>query len=189
MKINRLLIGTLIVFVIALVFLYAKVTNKTTNKQVAALVNTTTTTSTPTVQLAAIGRIAPDFTLTDADGKKIALKVMAGTPVILFGMASWCGECIGEGQALTKIQQAYGNKVQIVGVAFTPGDTNATIKEFKQVGSINLPIAVDTDNVTKKYNLVNLDTTYFINKQGIIAYKSEGAMSYSDIQQQLDKLL
>lgn len=136
-----------------------------------------------------IGSPAPDFTLTDTDGKQFSLKAETGIPVILFGMASWCGECIGEGQALTKIQQTYGSKVQIIGVAFTPGDTNATIKQFKQLGSVNLPIAVDTDNVTKKYNLVNLDTTYFINKQGSVAYKSEGAMSYSDIQQQLDKIL
>lgn len=139
--------------------------------------------------MASVGNSAPDFTLTDNDGRLFSLKAETGKPVILFGMASWCGECIGEGQALTKIQQTYGNRVRIIGVAFTQGDTNTTIKQFKQLGKVDLPIALDTDAVTRKYNLVKLDTTYFINKQGIITYKSEGAMSYSDIQQQLDNIL
>lgn len=137
----------------------------------------------------AVGSMAPDFTLTDTDGKQFSLKYMIGKPIILFGMASWCGECIGEGQDLTKIQQTYGDKAQIIGVAFTQGDTKDTIMQFKQIGKVNIPLALDTDNVTQKYHLVNLDSTYFINKQGVISYISNQAMNYQDIKEQLDKIL
>lgn len=143
----------------------------------------------PTHTILVVGQKAPDFTLTDVDGKVFSLNALLGKPVILFGMASWCGECIGEGQDLTKIQQSYGDKVQIIGVAFTQGDTKDTILQFKQIGKVNIPLALDTDHVTQKYQLINLDSTYFINRLGIISYISSQGMNYQDIKEQLDKIL
>lgn len=143
----------------------------------------------PSPAVLEVGQKAPDFRLTDVDGKVFPLKSLSGKPVILFGMASWCGECIKEGRDLTKLQQIYGDKIQVIGIAFTSGDTTATIKQFKQIGSVNIPLALDTDNVAQKYHLVNLDSTYFIDKQGILAFKSESALSYSDIQKELGKIL
>ncbi len=189
MKINKLLIGIFIVFVISLVFLYTKVVSKTNYQQAVTHTNSNSVATTPVYQPASMGKQAPDFTLTDLDGKQHSLKAMQGKIVILFGMAGWCGECISEGQALTKIQQDYADKVQVIGVAFTPGDTKSSLEQYEQIGKINIPLAFDTDAVTQKYHLINLDTTYIINQQGIISYKSEQAMSYDQIKQQLDKLL
>lgn len=189
MKINKLLVGILIVFVIAVVLLSIKVESKTSINQVTTRVNTTSVMSTPANQPATVGSIAPDFTLTDIEGKQYNLKSLRGKTVILFGMAGWCGECIGEGQSLTKIQQDYGDSVQVIGVSFPPGDTKATLEQYKQVGHIDIPLAFDTDSVTQKYHLVQLDTTYIINKQGIITFKSEQSMTYEQIKQQLDKTI
>lgn len=136
-----------------------------------------------------IGKQAPDFTLTAIDGKQYRLQDMQGKVVILFGMAGWCGECLPEGQALSQIQHTYGNKVQPIGVAFTKGDNKTLLGEYQQTGKVTIPLAVDTDNVGHKYNLTQLDTTYIINKQGIITFKSEQSMTYNQIKQQLDKII
>ncbi len=189
MKINKLLIEALVVLIISIVFLYIKVGSKTSNQQAATYINSNSVVTTPVYKPASIGKQAPDFTLTDLDGKQYSLKDMQGKVVILFGMAGWCGECIIEGQALTKIQQDYAGKVQVVGVAFTPGDTKSSLQQYEQIGKINIPLAFDTDAVNQKYHLINLDTTYIINQQGIISYKSEQAMNYDQIKQQIDKLL
>lgn len=137
-----------------------------------------------------VGKQAPDFNLTTLDGNKFKLADMKRKTIILFGMAGWCATCIPEGRILTKIRQEYSDKgVEIIGVAFTKGDNEEFLKEFTQLGTINIPLALDTDNVASKYQLVRLETTYIIDKDGIIIFKDEKFTSYEDYKRELDKII
>jgi len=137
-----------------------------------------------------VGQKAPDFKLTTLDSKEFRLVDKKGKTVILFGMAGWCSTCIPEGRNLTKIKEEYSDKgVEIIGVAFTKGDNDNFLKEYKEVGGIDIPIALDTDNVAQKYNLTRLETTYIINKDGVITYKDEQITSYEDYKKELDKII
>jgi len=145
-------------------------------------------TSTPSVL--GVGQRAPDFNLTTLDNQQFRLSDKKEKTVILFGMAGWCGTCIPEGRVLTKISQEYANKgIEVIGVAFTKGDNDDFLKEFKKVGSIDIPLALDTDNVAQKYNLTRLETTYIIKKDRIILYKDEQSTSYEDYKRELDKII
>lgn len=137
-----------------------------------------------------IGQQAPDFNLTTLDKNTFKLSDKKGKTVILFGMAGWCGTCIPEGRNLTKIRQEYSDKgVEIIGVAFTKGDNEDFLKEFRELGTVNIPLSLDTDNVAQKYNLTRLETTYIINKDGVIVYKDEGFTNYEDYKRELDKII
>lgn len=145
---------------------------------------------TATTQLSLISQQAPDFNLTTLDKNTFKLSDKKGKTVILFGMAGWCGTCIPEGRVLTKIRQEYSNKgVEIIGVAFTKGDNDEFLKEFREVGTVNILLALDTDNVASKYQLVRLETTYIINKEGVIVYKDEQYTGYEDYKRELDKII
>lgn len=176
-------IGFVIVLVL-LAIIGLKLVNNAASSQ--ALRRAVTTNIAPRTLM---GKKAPDFTLTAIDGQQYHLHDLQGKVVVLFGMAGWCGECLPEGQALSQIQSTYQDKVQPIGVAFTKGDNKTLLEEYKQTGKVTIPLAVDTDNVGQKYNLIQLDTTYIINKQGIVVYKSEQSMSYEQLQQQLQSLL
>ena len=146
----------------------------------------------PTPQAIAVkvGDTAPDFTLTTLDKTTFRLSNNKGKIIILFGMAGWCSTCIPEGRNLTKIKQEYTNKgVEIIGVAFTKGDNDDFLKEYKKVGGIDIPVALDTDNVAQKYNLTRLETTYIISKDGKVVYKDEVTTSYEDYKRELDKII
>lgn len=137
-----------------------------------------------------IGQQAPDFNLNTLDGNRFRLADLKGKTVILFGMAGWCATCIPEGRVLIKIRQEYSDKgVEIIGVAFTKGDNEDFLKEFREVGTVNIPLSLDTDNVASKYQLVRLETTYIINKKGIIVYKDEQYTGYEDYKRELDKII
>ena len=137
-----------------------------------------------------IGKQAPDFSLTTLDGQPFKLVEKKGKTVILFGMAGWCGTCIPEGRALTQIRKEYADKgVEVIGIAFTKGDNEDFLKEFRELGTIDIPLALDSDNLASKYQLIKLETTYIINKQGIITYKDEQFTSYEDYKKELDKIL
>lgn len=137
-----------------------------------------------------LNKQAPDFKLTTLDNKEFKLSEQKGKTVILFGMAGWCGTCIPEGRALTQVRKVYAGKgVEVIGVAFTKGDNEDFLKEFRNLGTIDILLALDTDNVASKYQLVKLETTYIINKDGTVVYKDEQFTSYDDYKRELDKIL
>jgi peroxiredoxin len=177
-----------VVVVLILAVVGLKLVGNTTSTTSSQIVQNTVAVN-PTTATLIIGKQAPSFNLTAIDGKQYRLQDMQGKVVILFGMAGWCGECLPEGQALSQIQSTYAGKVQPIGVAFTKGDNKTLLEQYKQTGKVTIPLAVDTDNVGQKYNLTQLDTTYIINKQGIIVYKSEQSMSYQELEQQLQNIL
>ncbi len=186
MKNSKLLIGVLIVFIGAILLLSNGISKNPSSKQA----NTYAVPNTNSTSSSSIGDTAPDFSLTTLDKKTFRLSDNKGKTVILFGMAGWCSTCIPEGRNLTKIKQEYTNKgVEIIGVAFTKGDNDDFLKEYKKVGGIDIPIALDTDNIAQKYNLTKLETTYIINKNGNIIYKDEVTTSYEDYKKELDKII
>lgn len=182
---NIFIIATILL--IGLAFFFGSKTgrvsdNKQDSSQIISQVNS--------VPSSLLNKQAPDFSLTTLDKTTFRLSDNKGKAVILFGMAGWCGTCIPEGRALTKVRQEYSDKgVEIIGVAFTKGDNDDFLKEYKKVGGIDIPIALDTDNVAQKYNLTRLETTYIINKDGIIVYKDERTTSYEEYKQELDKII
>ncbi len=178
-----------VILLVGLAFFFgSKISSVSTSKQEtsAALVDTSPNgSSTSTL----IGKQAPDFSLTTLDGQPFKLSDKKGKTIILFGMAGWCGTCIPEGRALTQIRKEYADKgVEVIGVAFTKGDNEVFLKEFRELGTIDIPLALDTDNLASKYQLVRLETTYIINKQGIITYKDEQFTPYEDYKKELDKI-
>ncbi len=186
MKNNKLLLGLLILIISIVLVLNRRIDDISSNKQVVAQsvadeVSTTT---------ASIGSKASDFSVTTLDKKLFRLSDKKGKTVILFGMAGWCGTCIPEGRALTLIRKEYSDKVvEVIGVAFTKGDNEDFLKEFRELGTIDIPLALDTDNVAQKYNLNRLETTYVINKEGVIVFKDEQFTDYADYKRELDKII
>lgn len=66
----------------------------------------------------AIGAVAPDFTMNDADGKPIQLSSLKGKIVLVDFWASWCGPCRQENPNVVKIYQQYHSKgFEILGVS------------------------------------------------------------------------
>lgn len=186
MKNKSLLVVAVFIVIGILIFLVIKISSKNNKPQeatqIAAAQNSSGTIS--------LGQQAPTFSLTTLDGPAFRLSENKGKTVILFGMAGWCGTCIPEGRALTQIKKDYAGKgVEIIGVAFTEGDNDEFLKEYKKIGDIDIPIALDTDDVASKYQLTKLETTYIINKDGVIVYKDEQMTSYEDYKKELDKII
>jgi thiol-disulfide isomerase/thioredoxin/outer membrane lipoprotein-sorting protein len=66
----------------------------------------------PKAQLA--GQIAPDVTLTRADGTKVALSSLRGKPVLIDFWATWCGPCLVSMPVLHRVYDEVKDK----GIAF-----------------------------------------------------------------------
>ena len=57
-----------------------------------------------------VGKIAPDFTLPDPDGKQVSLKDFRGQYVLIDFWASWCPDCRRENPFIIEAYNKYKNK-------------------------------------------------------------------------------
>ena len=62
------------------------------------------------------GTEAPDFTLTDINGKPLTLSSLRGKYVILDFWGSWCGWCIKGIPQMKEYYQKYAGKFEILGI-------------------------------------------------------------------------
>lgn len=129
-----------------------------------------------------VGKKAPDFSLSDVDGKPIKPADFLGKKVVWINF--WglrCGPCVREMPALQKLYAAYKKKgLEIIGVN-TDGVDGAFVKkqmaernDLKAAG-ITFPLAPDADfKVIDAYGLMGAPLNVMIDKKGVIRYRHEG---------------
>lgn len=131
-------------------------------------------------QKAAIGKAAPDFTLTDIEGKTVSLSDLRGHIVFVNFWASWCGPCREETPALQSFAARYGDKVTLLGVNYR--EQPDKIKAFMQEFGITYQILRDTDGkVATRYKMKALPESWFIDEAGVARIYWIGTMNFEDM--------
>ena len=133
---------------------------------------------------------APDFHLAVLDGKELSLAGLKGAPVILNFWASWCfPACYEEAPLLESTWRKYKDQVlMMVGVDIQ--DKEASAREFLQRFKFTFPNGPDPGSkVSIDYGVYGVPETFFIDRQGKIAYKHVGALSPELVEAQVQALL
>ena len=138
------------------------------------------------------GFLAPDFTLQTSDGSAISLSSLRGQPVLLNVWASWCGPCRAEMPAMQRIYQDYKDKgLNILAVNSSTQDQIDQALSFVRTNNLTFPILFDEQgDVTHRYNVQALPTTFFIDANGIIReVVIGGPMSEAALRVRVEQLL
>jgi cytochrome c biogenesis protein CcmG, thiol:disulfide interchange protein DsbE len=146
------------------------------------------------------GKMAPDFALevfapgepgqARAVGDTIRLSALRGQVVVLNFWASWCLECRREHQALTEVAADYATRgVKFYGVLYNDSPS-AGKRWIDEMGGQSYPSVNDARTRTAiDYGLYGAPETFFIAKDGRVAYKHIGAVTDRLLMQKLDSLL
>ena len=132
---------------------------------------------------------APEFSLTDLDGKPLALAQLRGKVVLLDFWATWCTPCRQETPQFVALQQKYGARgLQIAGISMDDGP--APVRAFYREFKMNYPVAMGTTQVADAYGgVLGLPIAFVIDRQGRIVEKYEGPADMAKLERQLDSLL
>lgn len=133
------------------------------------------------------GQKAPDFKLTDLNGKQVSLSSFKGKGVVLNFWATWCPPCRAELPDFQKEHKA-GKKYRVVTVNLR--EDKKTVQNFVKKGGYTFPVLLDSaGKVGNLYQVRGIPTTYFIDKNGIVREVVVGALSGPQLRQKIKKHL
>ena len=146
------------------------------------------------------GKMAPNFTLKDTEGRKISLADYKGKAVIVDFWATWCAPCKIEIPWLEQFNKQYASEgLQILGVSednLNLDNKTELAKEKQEIADkakdlgINYPVLIDDANVSTPYGGVDgLPTTFFIDRSGKVVASTVGLAGRDEIEANIKKAL
>lgn len=138
----------------------------------------------------AVGAVAPDFTLSTLNGKKVKLSDYRGKAVVLNFWATWCGPCKVEIPWFMDLEKQYASQgLVVLGVAMDD-DGQSSVGKFAKEMKIDYTVVLGNDDVADQYGGVEgLPTTFYLDRNGKIVKKIEGLVSESDIEDGIKQAL
>lgn len=138
------------------------------------------------------GKDAPDFQLTDLDGKTVRLADLKGKAVLLNFWATWCPPCREEIPLLIDLQKQHAaENLQVIGVAI---DDKTAVLAYRQSVGMNYPTLLGNDNTMQLIadygnRSGSLPYTVIIDRHGAIVVRKLGIFTRAELESLLDPLL
>ena len=132
---------------------------------------------------------APNFSVTTLAGTTFQLAAGLGHPVVLYFMATTCASCVQGSHNVAEAlwsARATGAEVLAIDVNATdrPSDLQAFIQSVGVPASTPIQWGIDTTGaIASAYQVQTLETTVVIDRQGQIAYRSDGPVSPDQLAQ------
>jgi len=140
-----------------------------------------------------IGEPVPAIELEQLEGQgPLALTDLRGDVLVINFWASWCFPCRGEHPALTAAARDYRDRgVTMVGMIYQdePGPVNAFLEELGRGGDNYRYVLDPNSRAAVEFGVFGVPETYFVNAEGIIVGKIQGAVTSGALRSTLDQIL
>ena len=121
-----------------------------------------------------VGKKAPDFTLTDINGKSISISSLKGRAVIINFWATWCPPCRAEMPSLNRLYKEYKTKGLVV-LAISTDTSASAVKGYLSKYPFDFTILLDTDNrASRQFRIFSIPTSFLIDKNSVIIQRFIG---------------
>ncbi len=133
-----------------------------------------------------VGKPAPDFTLNNMNGEEVKLSDYQGKLVYLNFLATWCGYC---DQEMPDLQALNTENDDLVVLAVNVREDKELVQSYLDKGGYDFPVLLDEEGeITAKYLVAGMPTTYFINSEGILLDRYPGMMEREQMEEILGKM-
>ncbi len=127
-----------------------------------------------------------------AGGGSLDFTDLRGDVVIVNFWASWCFPCRGEHPALTAVARDYQDRgVSLVGVVYQdqPDEAMAFLDELGWGGDNYRYVVDPKSRAAVEFGVFGVPETYFVDADGIIVGKIQGAVTSTALRSTLDQIL
>ncbi len=125
---------------------------------------------------------APDFALSDTDGKQHRLSDYRGKVVAINFWATWCPPCLREMPSMQRLWERWKEKHFVI-LAIDVGEDDETVFRFtvELDTPLEFPLLLDREGkIVAQWQVLGLPTTFIVDKQGRIAYRAVGGREWDD---------
>jgi thiol-disulfide isomerase/thioredoxin len=113
-----------------------------------------------------VGDPAPDFKLTDLDGKEVTLASLKGKVVLLDFWATWCGPCVAAMPTMQKLHDEYQSKGVVVLGVNTWEQMPQAAKDYIAKKNYTYGCLLKGDELAEAYGVPGIPTLVVIGKDG-----------------------
>jgi len=137
----------------------------------------------------AVGKVFPDFKVTDTQGKPLSVAQFRGKVVLIDFWATWCGPCVQELPNVIKAYQEYHKRgFEVIGISLDRDKEK--LDSFVAKKQMTWPQFFDgqgwQNELATKFGIQSIPATYLLDKQGkVIARDLRG----DALSEELAKLL
>jgi cytochrome c biogenesis protein CcmG/thiol:disulfide interchange protein DsbE len=122
------------------------------------------------------GGLAPDFEVSDFDGRRFRLSEFRGSPVVVKFWATWCSSCLAEFPHLKELHAQHQSAGLSV-VAVNTGETYGQAKGYADFLDAPFDWALDpTLTIANAYRVIGFPVSVFIDRDGVIQAMYVGQM-------------
>ena len=128
-----------------------------------------------TAMAASVGEVALDFEVTTQDGREFRLSEYRGQkPVYVIFWNTWCSYCIKKTPRYQKLQEQFGDKIEIIAINTTWSDSPEEMRTFEKNHEIRYATAFDAGElITDQYEVRNVPAEFIVDIDGIIRYRNK----------------
>jgi peroxiredoxin len=134
-----------------------------------------------------LNKTAPGFALKDLNGATVNLTDFRGKVVVLSFWATLSGQCKAALPQLQKVFEAYQYYKNVAFLAINTAERatgpfrETLVKRFMTDNKCTIPVAYDEGSaVSSKYGIEGIPTTYVIDREGRIQFKTVGFSNGND---------
>jgi peroxiredoxin len=136
-----------------------------------------------------VGTTAPEFTLTDLQGRTQSLSGYRGKVVLLNFWATWCKPCTTEMPAMQAVYDRLKERNFVV-LAVNELEDEAKVREHIQAYRHTFTVLLDRDNrVANQYGVYGLPVSVFVDEKGVVQeYIKGGLLTEEKIQEVVSRI-
>lgn len=125
--------------------------------------------------------LAPEFALSDLEGKAQRLSDFRGNVVLLNFWATWCPPCRAEMPSMETLYQAYQEQGFVILAVSSDVQGAAVVQPFMAQYRLSFPALLDTTGrVNGLYGVRSIPTSYLLDRQGRVVSREIGARNWAN---------